>query len=73
MGLVLRREVIAAQKAGVDLPEEESPAIQDELLMLLVAVCNLLIDQWSQTREGRSCVSNYEHVPSRVTKQQRQL
>ena len=39
MDLVLRREVIAAQKAGLELPEEESPAIQDELLMLLVAVC----------------------------------
>ena len=39
MDLVLRREVIAAQKAGVELPEEESPAVQDELLMLLVAVC----------------------------------
>lgn len=38
MDLVLRREVIAAQKAGVDLPEEESLAVQDELLMLLVAV-----------------------------------
>lgn len=39
MDLVLRREVTAAQKVGVDLPEEESPAIQDELPMLLVAVC----------------------------------
>ena len=39
MDLVLRREVMAAQKAGVDLPVEENPAIQDELLMLLVAVC----------------------------------
>ena len=38
MDLVLRREVIAAQNAGVKLPEEESLAIQDELLMLLVAV-----------------------------------
>ena len=38
MDLVLRREVVAAQKAGVELPEEESPAIQDEFLMLLVAV-----------------------------------
>ena len=39
MDLVLRREAIAAQKAGVELPEQESPAVQDELLMLLVAVC----------------------------------
>ena len=38
MDLVLRREVITAQRAGVKLPQEESPAIQDELLMLLVAV-----------------------------------
>ena len=39
MDLVLRREVIATRKAGVELPEEESQAVQDELLMLLVAVC----------------------------------
>ena len=38
MDLVLRRAVIAAQKADIDLPEEESLAVQDELLMLLVAV-----------------------------------
>lgn len=38
MDLVLRREVIAAQKAGVEIREEENLAIQDELLMLLVAV-----------------------------------
>lgn len=38
MDLVLRREVIAAQKAGVEIRGEESRAIQDELLMLLVAV-----------------------------------
>lgn len=38
MDLVLRREMIEAQKAGVDLPDEGSPAIRDELLMLLVAV-----------------------------------
>ena len=38
MDLVLRREVIAAQKAGVEVPEGERPAIQDELLMLLIAV-----------------------------------
>ena len=42
MDLVLRREVIAAQNARVELPEEESPAIRDELLMLLVAVCTPL-------------------------------
>lgn len=40
MDLVLRREVIAGQLAGAELPDQESPAIQDELLMLLVAVCS---------------------------------
>ena len=38
MDLVLRQEVIAAQKAGIELPDGECPAIQDELLMLLIAV-----------------------------------
>lgn len=36
--LVLRREMVAAQSAGLPLLKEENLEIQDELLMLLVAV-----------------------------------
>lgn len=36
--LVLRREMVAAQSAGLPLPSEENLEIQDELLILLVAV-----------------------------------
>lgn len=56
MDLVLRREIIAAQKAGVELPEGERPAIQDELLMLLIAVRNIDESMSSNTKQEILCI-----------------
>ena len=73
MDLVLRREVTAVQKARVELPEEGSPAIQDELLMLLVAVCSPLKIVVSVQRRKILAYLTIGVFYVRATKQQQQL